>query len=181
MDEQEAKRISKFLSYVLRHRPDEIGIQLDDSGWVEVDTLLDAMCRQGKHITREQVDEVVTTNDKQRFVISDDATRIRASQGHSVDIDLGYDPGEPPDVLYHGTVDRFIDAIRVEGLTKGSRHHVHLSATRDTAITVGQRRGKPVVLLIRAIAMHDDGYEFFLTPNGVWLTDHVPVEFIEFP
>ena len=125
--------------------------------------------------------EIVRTNDKQRFALSEDGTRIRANQGHSVKVDLALTPQQPPEVLYHGTVDKFIDAIRNTGLQKGERHHVHLSPDLITATKVGQRRGKPVILTIRAAAMAKASHPFYLSDNGVWLTDAVPPEFINFP
>jgi putative RNA 2'-phosphotransferase len=170
---------SKFLSLVLRHQPEKIGITLDAAGWVSVRELLDACGRHGVALTREQLDEVVATSDKKRFAFSDDALRIRANQGHSVEVELGYTPLAPPDVLFHGTVDRFLASIHEKGLIKGERHHVHLSADEETAAKVGQRRGKPVILKINAAKMHGAGHVFYRSENGVWLTDHVPAEFIE--
>ena len=181
MNTEQTKRLSKFLSLVLRHQPDEIGITLDPAGWTPVDELLAAMSRHGKSVSRADLEFVVANNDKKRFAFSDDGLSIRASQGHSVEVELGYVPADPPETLLHGTVEKFLDSIRVSGLVKGSRHHVHLSATRETAVAVGGRRGKPVVLTIRAGAMQAAGHAFFLSANGVWLTENVPVEFINFP
>ncbi|HYE17929.1 MAG TPA: RNA 2'-phosphotransferase [Tepidisphaeraceae bacterium] len=172
---------SKFLSYVLRHRPDEIGLSLDAAGWVGVDDLLDALAAHGEPTTHDQLLAIVRTNDKQRFALSEDGARIRASQGHSVDVELGYAPAEPPPVLFHGTVEKFVDSIRATGLRKGERHHVHLSADEATASKVGGRRGKPVILRIDASAMRAAGHAFFRSANGVWLTEHVAAEFIAFP
>ncbi|HEX7843111.1 MAG TPA: RNA 2'-phosphotransferase [Kofleriaceae bacterium] len=173
--------LSKFLSFVLRHEPGVIGIELDRNGWVEIDRLV-AQCRaHGKAVSRDLVEEVVATSSKQRFAISDDGQRIRASQGHSVPVDLGYEPAEPPEWLFHGTVRGSLSSIRAEGLLKRSRHHVHLSRDAATARTVGARRGKPVVLRIAAGRMHRDGHVFFLAANGVWLTERVPPAYIEFP
>lgn len=181
MNEKALKQTSKFLSLVLRHQPEKIGIRLDEAGWVDVDVLLRATARHGKRISRETLDEVVRTNDKQRFSFSANGLRIRANQGHSVDVDLGYRPAEPPEILLHGTPSRFVDSIRRDGLKKMNRHHVHLHAEESTATAVGSRRGKPVLLKVRAREMARQGHEFFVTPNEVWLTDHVPAEFIEFP
>ena len=181
MNEKQTKQTSKFLSLVLRHQPEKIGIRLDEAGWVDVDILLGAAARCGKRITRETLEYVVQTNDKQRFSFSEDGRRIRANQGHSVDVDLGYMPAEPPEILLHGTPDRFIESIRQSGLKKMNRHHVHLHADVATSTAVGSRRGKPVLLKVKAQEMARQGYQFFVTPNHVWLTDHVPVEFIEFP
>ena len=169
---------SKFLSYVLRHRPDSIGITLDENGWVEVDVLLAAAQRHGKRISRELLEQVVAENDKKRFALCDDGQRIRASQGHSVSVDLNLQPVEPPELLYHGTVERFLDSIRSQGLVRGKRHHVHLSPDEATARKVGSRRGKPVILTIEAGRMHAAGHQFFCSANGVWLTDRVPAEFV---
>lgn len=174
-------KISKFMSLVLRHNPGKIGIELDEAGWVSVEALLNGMAAHGKSISREQLEAVVRDNDKQRFSFSKDGTRIRANQGHSVDVELGCVRSDPPARLYHGTVAKFVDSIREQGLLKGQRHHVHLSADHETAIRVGSRRGKPVLLEIDAQAMRERGMEFFLSQNGVWLTDRVPNEFIRFP
>jgi putative RNA 2'-phosphotransferase len=169
---------SKFLSLVLRHRPDVIGITLDAEGWVPVEDLLAACAQHGRAISREQLNVVVCTNDKQRFAFSADGSRIRANQGHSVPIDLGLVSVQPPELLYHGTVPRFLESIHQEGLTKGNRHHVHLSPDMETATKVGQRRGRPVILVIEAGRMFRDGHEFYQSENGVWLTDAVPPEYI---
>ena len=168
------KKLSKSFSYVLRHRPDTLGIELDDAGWIGVDTLLAAFAKQNKAYTRSEVDRMVAGNSKQRFEFSDDGTRIRARQGHSLTVDLGYTPSPPPDVLFHGTAQRFLPAILREGLTKQNRHHVHLSTDQQTMLAVAQRHGKPVLLRIDAAGMHVAGYAFFVTGNDVWLTDHVP-------
>ncbi len=181
MNEKELKKKSKLLSLVLRHQPETIGIELDESGWVDVQVLLDALNRNGKGISSETLHEVVRTNDKQRFAFSDDKQRIRANQGHSVNVELGYQAATPPDRLYHGTPAQFIDAISLEGLKKMNRHHVHLHLDTSIASSVGQRRGKPVLLSVKSGDMHAAGFEFFVTPNDVWLVDHVPTEYIEFP
>ena len=167
-------RASKRISRHLRHRPDEIGIELDPAGWVEVDTLLDALGRHGRRVDRALLDEIVATSDKQRFAFDATRTRIRANQGHSVAVDLELPIAQPPAVLYHGTHPGALDAIRREGLRPMSRHHVHLSPDRDTAVRVGGRRGHPVVLEIDAAALAADGHEFRCSANGVWLVDDVP-------
>jgi putative RNA 2'-phosphotransferase len=172
---------SKFLSLVLRHQPETIGLVLDGSGWADVEELLQRAAEHGRPLTRELLEQIVAENDKQRFILSDDGQRIRGNQGHSVKIDLALTPVEPPATLYHGTATRFIDSIRATGLHSGSRQHVHLSADEVTATKVGQRHGKPVILLIHAAAMHAAGHAFYLSANGVWLTDRVPAEFIDFP
>jgi len=181
MNSKETKRTSKFLSLVLRHQPATIGIQLDDSGWVDVDVLLTAMSKNRRGITLDQLKHVVESNDKQRFSFSEDGKQIRATQGHSVKVDLGYQTSEPPETLCHGTPSRFVATIQEQGLKKMNRHHVHMHAQQSLAMAVGGRRGKPVLLVVRSKAMHDAGFEFFVTENNVWLTDHVPPEFIEFP
>ncbi|HJP77130.1 MAG TPA: RNA 2'-phosphotransferase [Pseudonocardiaceae bacterium] len=162
-------RISKKLALYLRHAPEKIGLNLDEAGWADVEDILAAL-----RITRAELDDVVATNDKQRFAFSEDGAKIRASQGHSIPVELDLPRQTPPAVLYHGTVARFLDAILRDGLRPMNRHHVHLSATIDTALKVGARRGKPVVLVVDAAAMDADGVPFWLSANGVWLTDHVP-------
>ena len=174
-------RTSKFLSYVLRHRPESIGLELDEAGWVRVDELLAACRRHNRSISRAELEEVVRTNDKRRFSFSPDRLKIRASQGHSVSVDLALDPLAPPELLYHGTVARFLDPIRQEGLVRGKRHHVHLSADEPTARRVGRRRGTPIVLVVEAGRMHRDGLAFYRSANGVWLTESVPPQYLRFP
>jgi putative RNA 2'-phosphotransferase len=174
-------KTSKFLSLVLRHKPEEIGLVLDANGWAEVDELIRLVNQHGKPLTRELLERVVVENDKKRFAFSEDGARIRASQGHSVEVDLALTPMAPPDILFHGTATRFLDSIRATGLHSANRQHVHLSADRETATKVGQRHGKPAILLIRAGAMHAASFEFYLSANDVWLTEKVPVTYIEFP
>jgi putative RNA 2'-phosphotransferase len=178
MDEKSRIAASKFLSFVLRHEPEAVGIELDSGGWVDVDVLLGACAEHGCSLSRTEFDEIVAKNSKQRFALSEDGRRIRANQGHSTAVELGYEPAEPPDILFHGTVRRLLSAIRVAGLLRMERHHVHLSADEATARAVGGRRGKPVILRIDAYAMRNAGHVFFRTPNGVWLTDAVPASFI---
>ena len=170
---------SKFLSLVLRHQPEVIGLSLDDAGWADIDTLI-RLSQAHKPLTRALIEQVVEENSKQRFAISEDGRRIRANQGHSIDVELGLRPLAPPTLLYHGTATRFVEAIRREGLVKRSRQHVHLSADADTATAVGARHGKPSVLIVRAGEMSAAGHAFFRSENGVWLTDTVPVGFIDF-
>lgn len=169
---------SKFISLVLRHQPEVAGITLDAAGWVAIDELLAGCAKAGTAITRPEFDEIVATNEKQRFAVSEDGLRIRANQGHSVDVTLGYTPQRPPDVLYHGTAQQFVAAIREGGLSKQKRHDVHLSESIDATMKVGQRHGKPVLITVDAAAMYRDGFEFFKTPNGVWLTDSVPTKYL---
>lgn len=178
--EKQATQISKFLSLVLRHQPELVGLSLSEAGWVSVSDLL-AACRQhGKAISLEQLQDVVADNDKKRFSFSDDGSFIRANQGHSVEIELGYEAASPPAKLFHGTAERFLASIKEQGLLKRNRHHVHLSADTETAIKVGQRHGKPVVLHVDAGKMQQDGFTFYLSTNGVWLTEHVPVPYLMF-
>jgi putative RNA 2'-phosphotransferase len=172
---------SRFLSLVLRHDPARIGVTLDEAGWVDVDALLDAAARAGKPIDRALLERIVAENDKRRFAFSADGTRIRASQGHSVRVELGLEPRTPPDVLFHGTATRFLDSIRRQGLLPGSRTHVHLSADEATAASVGRRHGAPAVLPVDARGMHGAGHAFFRAENGVWLTSAVPAEYLRFP
>lgn len=171
-------RVSKFLSLVLRHQPERAGLALDEAGWVSVDELLAGCASCGVELDRAQLEQLVRDSDKQRFALSEDGERIRANQGHSVSVALGYEPVEPPEILFHGTVDRFLPLIRKQGLVRGKRHHVHLSATKDTAIKVGERRGPAVLLTVRAGDMHRDGMAFYQSENGVWLTDHVPAAYL---
>ena len=178
MNEKDTTRISKFLSLVLRHQPQLIGINLDEQGWVNVDKLLKQAHQHGQLITMEVLNHVVETNAKKRFAFSGDKQRIRASQGHSVKVALGYEPQVPPEVLYHGTGSQSVESILKSGLEKRSRQHVHLSADIDTAIKVGSRHGKPVVLNVLASEMNRKGYVFYLSANGVWLTDEVPPAFL---
>lgn len=181
MNEKQRTRTSKFLSLVLRHEPEKFGLKLDSAGWVDVESLLASCGRHGHPLSRAELEEVVATNYKKRFVFSEDGRRIRASQGHSVDVSLGYEPQPPPARLFHGTVSRFLPSIRAHGLRKGERHHVHLSLNEETATQVGSRRGDAVILVVNAAAMAAKGHPFFVSANGVWLTDHVPPEDIEFP
>lgn len=172
-------RTSRFLSRVLRHAPGSIGLALDESGWADIDQLIERAGAHGVAIDRAMLDEIVAGNDKQRYAI--DGTRIRARQGHSIDVDLGLAPIEPPARLYHGTATRFLKAILKDGLHRGRRRHVHLSADVDTARRVGARHGMPAVLGVRAQAMHAAGHAFYRSENAVWLVEHVPPAYIEHP
>ncbi|GAA1800645.1 RNA 2'-phosphotransferase [Planosporangium flavigriseum] len=174
--------LSKRLSYVLRHRPDSVGLTLDRNGWVAVDDLLAALAAHGVRVGRAELDTVLAGNDKRRFAVEagpDGRDRIRASQGHSIPIDLGLTPVTPPPVLYHGTSAAAVPSIRAEGLRKARRHHVHLSGDLSTAQRVGARRRGPVeILTVDAAAMAADGHQFYRSANGVWLTDHVPPRYL---
>ncbi|MEM9678900.1 MAG: RNA 2'-phosphotransferase [Bacteroidota bacterium] len=181
MNDKEKKRISKFMSLVLRHQPEYINLELDNNGWANVEALIAKSRSKNLVFDKDDLIEVVETNDKQRFSFNEDRTKIRANQGHSVKtIDLELKAMTPPKFLYHGTVDKFMASIRKNGLQKMSRQHVHLSKDRETAIKVGSRRGQPIILSVRAKAMEDSDYTFYRSENGVWLTDHVPAEFIDF-
>lgn len=179
MNEQPIKGTSKFLSLVLRHKPETIGLQLDENGWANVEELITKSAVTGRIYTPEDLEEMVATNDKKRFAFNEDRTRIRANQGHSITVELNLPATEPPEWLYHGTPEKFVAAIRAEGLQKMERQHVHLSGDRETARKVGSRRGRPVILVIRSGQMHRDGHVFYISENGVWLTDHVPESYIE--
>lgn len=170
--------ISRFLSLVLRHKPETAGIELDPQGWVDVKILIQRINEHGIQLNREMLDHIVATNPKKRFAYNENCDRIRASQGHSVEVDLGYVAQKPPDILYHGTGEKWVESILKTGLEKKSRSHVHLSADHETAKIVGSRHGKPFIFLIRADEMHAAGFQFFLSENGVWLTDKVPVNYI---
>lgn len=162
MNTKQLVRVSKFLSLVLRHQPERIGLTLDNHGWADVEELITKSKQAGMKINSEILDDVVAQNNKKRFTFNEDGTRIRANQGHSILVDLDLRTIQPPGVLYHGTATRFLQSIKTEGLLSKKRHHVHLSTTEETAISVGRRYGKPVVLVIRAGEMAQQGYEFYL-------------------
>lgn len=166
-------RISKFISLILRHKPETIGIKLDKHGWADVKELL-----KGVNISMEELEHIVDTDEKQRYSFNDNKTKIRANQGHSIEVDLELEPIEPPEYLYHGTATKFIGDIMKNGLQKQSRQYVHLSKDLDTAKKVGVRHGELVLLRINTLDMYRDGYKFYLSKNGVWLTDLVPVKYI---
>lgn len=170
---------SKFLSYVLRHEPQAIGLALDTEGWADINELISCANKSGKAIDRDLIQRVVDTSDKKRFSISEDGLRIRAAQGHSTaSVAITYPEKVPPEFLYHGTATRFLEAIKKEGLKPQERQYVHLSEDEQTAIAVGQRYGKPVVLKIEALRMYQQGFKFFQAENGVWLTDKVNANFL---
>jgi len=171
-------QLSKFLSLVLRHKPDAIGITLDPQGWATIDELIAKSDASGTSFNRDDLLQVIETSDKKRFSLSEDGQRIRAAQGHSVIVDLGLSPREPPSVLYHGTATQFVDSIMSEGLKPRARQQVHLSIDETIAYRIGQRHGKPAILKVEALCMHTKGFRFYLADNGVWLTDEVPPEFL---
>ncbi len=181
MNEKENRKISKFLSLILRHQPEIINLKLDRNGWAEVHELIQKAKNRNFYITKDILEEVVVTNDKKRFVFNEDKSKIRANQGHSLqNIDLELESIQPPEFLYHGTVSKFIDNIQLKGLKKMSRQHVHLSEDLKTANKVGSRRGKPIILKIQSELMFKEGYQFYKSENEVWLTDAVPPIFIDF-
>ncbi|MFJ3461721.1 RNA 2'-phosphotransferase [Achromobacter spanius] len=171
--------VSKFLSYVLRHEPHAIGLTLDREGWADIESLIACAQQSGRSLDVALIRDIVDSNDKKRFALSEDGRRIRAVQGHSTDtVALQHEPLQPPEFLHHGTATRFLDSIMADGLRPGGRHHVHLSADISTATAVGKRYGTPVVLRIDALRMHQQGFVFFQADNGVWLTERVPAEFL---
>jgi len=171
--------MSKFLSLVLRHKPDLIGLNLDSEGWCLVEELIEKVNEYGKKLDRSKLDYIVVDDQKKRYSYSDDKKYIRANQGHSIDVSLNLKAIVPPAILYHGTKSSSFISISKTGIKKMNRHHVHLSVDVDTAQKVGSRRGTAVILLVDALKMHKDGYEFYCSENGVWLTDYVPVEYIK--
>ena len=166
------------MSRILRHDPGSIGIALDENGWADTNALISGMNKAKRKVTLEDLKVVVDNNNKQRFKFNDDYSKIRANQGHSVQVDVEMKEVEPPDSLYHGTATRFLDSIKANGLLPQKRLHVHLSSDKETAINVGQRHGKPIVLSINAAKMYEDGFVFYLSENGVWLTSAVPPSYI---
>ncbi len=177
MNEKQKKKHFKFLSLVLRHSPEKINLNIDHAGWAKTEELLKCLANHNP-LTLEQLKEITESNDKKRFEFSKDGKKFRASQGHSIDVKLDYKSVEPPKVLYHGTVGKFIDLIFKEGLSKQKRHHVHLSKDVQTASKVGLRRGKPIILEVDAEQMYKDGHIFYVSANGVWLTDNVPSKYL---
>lgn len=174
------KNLSRKLSYVLRHKPENIGLKLDKNGWADIETLVNLMSDAGDYVTKHMIDTVVRYNDKQRFSYDETGTKIRANQGHSIKVDLNLKPERPPRILYHGAPLTSLKSIKKLGLVKMKRHHVHLSRDIHTAQKVGARRGDFTVLEINASHMYADAYKFYKSQNGVWLTDSVPVKYIKF-
>jgi putative RNA 2'-phosphotransferase len=172
-------RISKYLSKHLRHQPERLGLELLPGGWVSVEHLLAAAAANGFEISLTELQQVVSSSDKQRFALNDGGDLIRANQGHSIEVDLQLTAKIPPNLLYHGTHIKAIDPILATGLDKMSRHHVHLTTDLNMAHQVGGRRGKSAVLIVNAIAMMEDGYDFYCTDNDVWLVESVPPQYLE--
>lgn len=171
--------LSKFISLILRHHPEAAYIQLDEHGWADVDQLISGINKSGKKINRDILEEIVRTDNKQRYSFNEDRTLIRANQGHSVPVDVELKEQEPPEILYHGTAERFYNSIKAEGLKPMGRLYVHLSKDVETAVNVGKRHGKPIVLKISSGRMFQDGQAFYLSANGVWLTQKVDIKYIE--
>ena len=170
--------LSKFISLILRHKPEVIGISLDDHGWANVDELL-AGIRRTRPIDTEMLEEIVRTDEKQRYTFNEDHTRIRANQGHSIQVDVELEEKEPPEYLFHGTGRKYVESIDQTGLIPKSRLYVHLSGDQETAIKVGKRHGEPIVYQVAAGAMARDGHKFWRSANDVWLTKRVPPEYLE--
>lgn len=172
------KSLSKFISLILRHNPQTIGIKLDNYGWANVNELINGINKSGKKINMEILKEIVLTDNKQRYSFNDDKTKIRANQGHSINVDVELQEIKPPEILYHGTATKYIESIKKNGLIGKTRLYVHLSKDKETAENVGKRHGKPIVLVINSNKMYNDGYKFYLSENKVWLCKNVPVSYI---
>ena len=177
-------KLGKFISLILRHNPKIIGIELDKNGWADVSELINGINQSGnneeKRINFEILEEIVKNNNKKRYEFNEDFSKIRACQGHSIEVDLELKAVKPPKILYHGTAERFLEQIKKEGIKKKNRQFVHLSETEETAYNVGQRHGKPFIIKVMAEKMHKDGKKFFISKNGVWLTDDIEVKYLEF-
>lgn len=172
------KETSKFISLILRHKPDVIGITLDEHGWANVDELIAGVSKTHP-LNMSMLEQIVAEDEKQRYSFNEDKTLIRANQGHSIPVDVELKEKEPPEILFHGTGEKYVDSINKEGLIPKSRLYVHLSADEETAVKVGQRHGKPVVFKVKSGEMHRNGFKFYCSVNGVWLTKNVPVEYLE--
>ena len=169
------KSTSKFLSLILRHKPQIVGIELDEHGWADVEELI----RRVKDLDFEKLKKIVATDEKQRYSFSADKKLIRANQGHSIPVDVELAELEPPKILYHGTAERFCSSINAQGLLKMSRLYVHLSSDIETAEKVGRRHGKAKIFIVESEKMFADGCKFFKSVNGVWLTEHVPAKYLK--
>lgn len=179
--ERRLVKLSKFLSYILRHHPEDIGLELDNAGWVSVEELITAARQHGRNFSRDDLLSLMDQSPKKRFTLSRDGEYIRANYGHSIDIDPGYEPKQPPEVLYHGTARRFLASIHDRGITTQNRQFVHLSQDEVSAGDVGKRHGKPVILRITSGKMYRDGFTFYQSDEGLWLTKRIPVSYIIFP
>ncbi len=169
---------SRFMSLILRHKPEKIGISLDEHGWANVDEFIAGIAKTHE-FNMDILEEIVRTDNKQRYSFNEDKTLIRANQGHSIPVDVELDEVEPPEELWHGTGEKYVASIDKQGLIPKNRLYVHLSKDKDTAFNVGKRHGKPVLYIIKAGEMYRDGYKFFLSKNGVWLTKEAPVQYLE--
>ena len=180
-EERRLERISKFISMILRHKPEVIGITLDEHGWADVDELIKGINETGEEVefSKDTLETIVKTDKKQRYSFSQDKTLIRANQGHSIPVDVELEKKEPPKVLYHGTGVKSVKAIQEQGLLPMERLYVHLSIDVKTATNVGKRHGTPVIFQVNAEQMQKDGYDFFQSVNGVWLTKEVPTKYLE--
>lgn len=176
--ENNDERLGKTISYILRHHPEYFDVNIDSHGWADVDELIKNMCVHGNTIDRETLDRIVRENNKNRYSYNEDKTKIRANQGHSIPVDLDLLPVTPPDVLYHGTAEKFLNSIKQKGILKMSRNHIHLSTDTERAFNVGKRHGKPVVLVIDTKKMNEDGIKFYLSKNKIWLCEHIPFEYV---
>lgn len=179
MEKQRNEKVSKLLSYILRHEPGAVGLKLEEDGWVKVSDLVTACDKHGHFFTLDELKEIVETSDKKRFSFDEGEHRIRANQGHSADVQIEFEKRQPPAVLYHGTARKNIDAIFTEGLKKMQRHHVHLSSDTKTARAVGIRYGEPVIFEVDTASMLETDFEFYMSTNGVWLIDSVPPQFLK--
>jgi len=179
ISDKQLTHISKLLSLVLRHQPEKIGIQLYQNGWTDINELIEKVNNYGIHLDKEILLHIVATNSKKRFALNNALDKIRASQGHSIDIELGYTNQQPPEFLYHGTGEKSVQSILETGLERRNRQHVHLSNDIETALKVGQRHGKPFIFKVLAEEMYNNSFQFYLSDNGVWLTDHVPAKYLK--
>ena len=170
--------ISRFMSLILRHKPETIGICLDEHGWADVQELIEGIAEKYE-FNQEILEEIVRTDNKQRYSFNEDKTLIRANQGHSIPVDVELEEKEPPEELWHGTAEKYVTSIEQQGLLAKSRLYVHLSKEQETAVKVGARHGKPVLYRVKSGQMYRDGYKFYLSKNGVWLTKQVPVKYLE--
>jgi putative RNA 2'-phosphotransferase len=172
--------ISKFLSLILRHKPDEIGLYIDEYGWAAISEIVTKSKEKGLNISVEMILEVAATSEKKRFAISEDLTRIKANQGHSYDVIHTFVKASPPIVLYHGTAKRNVSSITEKGLVKGNRHHVHLSESKNVAFEVGKRYGEPIIIEINSFLMDKEGIPFMISENNIWLVDYVAPKYLKF-
>jgi putative RNA 2'-phosphotransferase len=179
MNEKNKTKLSKFLSLILRHQPEAVGLTLEENGWISVNKLIEACAKNGRIFTRTELEEVVATNEKKRFAFDESGTKIRANQGHSVDVEIEFEEKIPPKLLYHGTAEKNLGIIYEQGLSKMKRHHVHLSGDVETALKVGSRHGKPVIFQINTEVMSAENFKFYVSANNVWLIDEVPPRFLK--